>query len=236
MQKLSGRGRHASWDTDLAKRLYLDGKTDREIADAVGAPRSNITNWRNRLGMAPHHAKNGPGRRVDYNELRRLYDMGLTQEEIQQRMKVSHGTIYAWLAKNNLPPCSARKTRQHVSVGVPGETPARPRGQKMFMSDSEILASMRRCENRRDQVQILADLNACSRSEMLKYLTAIGEDTADLQRRGHGKINHAKALKLWKGGASDGELAEHMGVAVSGVVRWRKRHGLQVNCKEVQGE
>ena len=235
MQELKKRGKPAGWDMALALRLYRAGKTDREVADAVGVSRKTVTNWRNRIGMPPHHAKKGPGRRVDYEEMRRLYDLGLSSSEIQYRMKVSYGTIRSWLIKNNLPSCGIQTKGKQEPIGIPGETPARTNGQKMYMTDSEILSSMRRCENRREQVQILADLNACGRAEMLKYLEAIGEDVSDLQRKRKGKINHAKAMELWEGGASDAGIAHCMGVTVRSVAQWRERYGLINNCKEARG-
>lgn len=236
MQELGKGGKPATWDTELARQLYRNGLSDREIADAVGTLRVNVSNWRYRNGMKPNVGNRSGPHRVDYNELRRLYDMGLTDTEIRQRMKVSYGTIYNWLTKNNLPPCGIQMQKKHAPIGIPGETPRRPKGQKFFMSDSEILASMSRCENRREQVQILADLNACSRREMLKHLGTIGEDVSDLQPRRKGKINHSKAMELWEGGASDAGIAHCMGVSISGVKQWRERCGLQANCKEVQGQ
>lgn len=232
MQELKQGGRTATWDTELARQLYRKGMSDREIADAVGTLRVNVSNWRYRNGMKPNVGnRNGP-HRVDYNELRRLYDMGLTENEIRQRMKVSYGTIYSWLERNNLPPCGIRKAKKHVPIGIPGETPPRPKGQKMFMTDSEILASMSRCQDRKEQVQILADLNACGRAEMLKHLAAIGADVSDLKRKQRGKINHSRAMELWESGVSDAGIAHCMGVSVSGVKKWRERCGLQANYKE----
>lgn len=38
--------RQRTWDTDKALELYSQGKTDREIAEAVGVSRQVVYNWR----------------------------------------------------------------------------------------------------------------------------------------------------------------------------------------------
>lgn len=40
------------WDTERAKQLFEEGKTDLEIAEMVGTTKSAISVWRNRAGLA----------------------------------------------------------------------------------------------------------------------------------------------------------------------------------------
>ena len=221
------RGRPSILDTALALQLYHAGKTDREIADAVGVERRLVTNWRIRHGWPVNTDGRGSRNRVDYDELRRLYEMGLTSTEIMKQMRVSYGSLRNWLARNGLPPCGSSG---QASIALPLETPPKPKGQKMFMTDSEIRLSMSRCEDRKEQVQILADLNVCSRSEMLKYLESIGEDITGLSRRRRaGKIDDDRALRLWKNGASDAILARSLGVTKQAIVDWWQRRGLEAS-------
>ena len=46
---------------------------------------------------------------------------------------------------------------------------------KMHMDDSEILISYRNAKNQSEQITVLADLNACTRTEMAQWLTDHGE-------------------------------------------------------------
>ena len=225
MQELKQQGAPLAWDEARASALYRAGKTDREIADAVGIGRRVVTSWRHRHNWPANTGGRGARNRVDYDELRRLYDMGLSENEILCRMKISRGSITNWRAKNKLPPCGKGKQTPAISP-----VPLKPKGQKMFMSDAEIQRSMRRCDDRNAQVQILADLNACSRSEMLKHLESIGVDTTGLSRRRRsGKIDDEQALELWKSGAADAVMARSLGVTKQAVVEWRQRFDLPAN-------
>lgn len=225
MQELKQQGAPPDWDCARASALYRAGKTDREIADAVGVGRRVVTSWRHRYNWPPNTGGRGSRARVDYDELRRLYDMGLTENEILCRMKISRGSITNWRAKYKLPPCGKGKQAPAIAP-----VPLKPKGQKMFMSDAEIQRSMRRCDDRNAQVQILADLNACSRNEMLKHLELIGIDITGLSRRRRaGKIDDGQALELWKGGATDADMARSLGVTKHAVVEWRQRFDLPVN-------
>lgn len=225
MQELKQQGAPPGWDCARASALYRAGKTDREIADAVGVGRRVVTSWRHRYNWPPNTGGRGSRARVDYDELRRLYDMGLTENEILCRMKISRGSITNWRAKHKLPPCGKGKQAPAIAP-----VPLKPKGQKMFMSDAEIQRSMRRCDDRNAQVQILADLNACSRSEMLKHLELIGVDITGLSRRRRaGKIDDGQALELWKSGATDADMSRSLGVTKHAVVEWRQRFDLPVN-------
>ena len=45
-QEIESTTRPRTWDTDKALALHSQGKTDREIAEAVGVSRQVIYNWR----------------------------------------------------------------------------------------------------------------------------------------------------------------------------------------------
>lgn len=47
------------------------------------------------------------------------------------------------------------------------------------MTDGEVITSFRQAKNKRDQIGILSELNACSRSDILNILCAAGEDVSD---------------------------------------------------------
>lgn len=51
----------------------------------------------------------------------------------------------------------------------------------MYMNDSEILGKYRKADNKKEMLQILADLNGCSKEEMKKFLLASGIPESDFE-------------------------------------------------------
>ena len=51
-----------------------------------------------------------------------------------------------------------------------------------------------------------------------------------------GKIDNERAMKLYRDGASDSEMAEILGVSVSAVGQWRGKTGLKRNAEKRAGE
>lgn len=61
----------------------------------------------------------------------------------------------------------------------------------MYMSESEIIGKFRKADNKNEILQILADLNGCSKSDMKSYLLEHGVSEDDFPKRGR-KPNAAK--------------------------------------------
>ena len=105
----------------------------------------------------------------------------------------------------------------------------------MYMTDDEIRGSYERAENKSKQVQVLAELNAASRKEMVDKLAELG--IAAEPRRGRtwhkgAKLDERRAQELWEEGLCDGDIAERCGVAKSTISVWRRKNGLPYNCKK----
>lgn len=74
----------------------------------------------------------------------------------------------------------------------------------MYMNDSEILGKFNRADDKKQIVQVLADLNGCSKSEMEKYLVELGipEDSLAKKKRGR-KPKDLKVEDAGEGAAED---------------------------------
>lgn len=100
----------------------------------------------------------------------------------------------------------------------------------MIMSDSEISASYREAKDRKGQIQVLADLNACPREEMEQYLCKLGliHDTPQPA------FDYLRAAELYADGLCDLDIAEQMGVGVYKIANWRRSKGFRPNRKPMQ--
>ena len=104
-----------------------------------------------------------------------LYLQGLDDGEIAERCGVGRASIFGWRKRRGLPP-NKSVGGQSAGPKVIAPLPVTPDG--FFMTDDEILSNWRRADNRKEQVQILADLNACSRERIEEKLEALGVDLA----------------------------------------------------------
>lgn len=158
----------AKLDVQLAMKFYLKGMTDRQIADALGASLETVRKWRQRSGLVSHPPVRIVLSRLDVDgHGRELYDQGLTDQEIAAAFQMAPKSVWEWRRKHGLkpnkPPSRPRRTSR-----APKEPP------KMFMTDDEIRDSWRRAASWREQIKILAELNACSVDRMQEKLVELG--------------------------------------------------------------
>lgn len=100
------------------------------------------------------------------------------------------------------------------------------------MTDTEIRAEYNTAKNKRKQVEILADLNACSHDEMIAKLKELGCEIPEKpQKRPYRKLDPVKAMELYKAGMSQREMARELGVAQSTVGSWLYRERLLKSMK-----
>ena len=101
-------------NSDLALKLYREGKTDKEIAAILGCAYNTVSWWRYRhqlpLNAAP---KGNPAfNAVDYDRVRELVEDGKTTKEISSILGVSKAAINTWrrtspIAENSQNPKSS---------------------------------------------------------------------------------------------------------------------------------
>lgn len=215
------------WDMELARRLYDEDATDSEIADAVGLSRQAVARWRKQNGLPSKHQPVGSARAlsVDLDELRRLhaegcsdaeiaerlgfgrawigelrmrlnlpanrrmpgeserqaryqkmmelYQQGLEDAEIARKVFVQTPSVFSWRKRNGLP----ANRRPGAKVKPKPQPDSASKAEFRFsMTDHEILRSWKRAINKSQQVEILAQLNACSEKKMRAKLEALGVD------------------------------------------------------------
>lgn len=104
---------------------------------------------------------------------------------------------------------------------------------KFTMDDTEIRTSYNTAKNQAAQVQVLAELNAVTLSEMAAKLRELGCDVSEIpdvkQRplRAHDIIlDETRARALFADGKSDLDIAEMLGVSVYAFATWRRKNGL----------
>ena len=152
--------------------LYEQGLSDGEIAVSVDVSIDTVRKWRRRSGL-PSHAEMGRSAR-DLDRMR-LYEQGMNDSAIARKLSLAPSSVYQWRKRNGLPP---NRGRGALPAGPVLPMPRAVTRDRFYMTDDEILTSWNRAVNRREQVQILADLNACSLERMEEKLEALGVDLA----------------------------------------------------------
>lgn len=96
------------------------------------------------------------------------------------------------------------------------------------MSATEIAQSYRTAKNPETQVDILADLNLCSRAEMEEILAGLGlRERKEKKHKGRAvTFDTVKARLLWDEGKDDAACADALGIPVGRFREWRRREGL----------
>lgn len=84
-------------DYSQVKALYESGKSDREIAAALGISKCTVCHWRKRRGLKPNS-------HIDYSQIQALYYAGLSDKEISQTLHISQSTVRYWRYKNGVTP------------------------------------------------------------------------------------------------------------------------------------
>ena len=105
---------------------------------------------------------------------------------------------------------------------------------KFTMDDAEIRTSYNTAKNQAAQVQVLAELNAVTPSEMAAKLRELGCDVPEMpevkQRplRAHDVLfDEDRARALFADGKSDLDIAEMLGISVSTFAAWRRKNGMK---------
>ena len=100
----------------------------------------------------------------------------------------------------------------------------------MHMTEEEIIFRYHyRMDKAENRVQILADLNCCSKDEIAHIL---GVHIAKRTPNNHHKpnaINHLEAFKMYKKGVSDRVIARKYDAHPTTIREWRKKQNLPAN-------
>lgn len=93
-----------------------------------------------------------------------------------------------------------------------------------WMSDAEIVRSYQNAVNPRAQPQVLADINGCSRDDIMEILRRNGADmeAASCARN----IDYYTVYAMFNDGYSDADIAAKIGCSKCGVQFWRLRNGI----------
>lgn len=162
MQELKPRkGPPLSFDEDEAMALWLAGKTDMEMARTLGVGRTVIGCWRIRRGLEVNPA-------VTIPDCMELYEQGMTDSEIANALGIRKTQAYYWRKKQGLPFHPSR-VKTAAKVREP-----KPYAAVLSMTDGEIRRSWRGAVDQREQVKILAELNACPVEQMQEKLAELG--------------------------------------------------------------
>ena len=98
----------------------------------------------------------------------------------------------------------------------------------MQMTDDEIRSSMRRAKRPAEQVKVLAELNACSETEIRAKLEELGI-AAPAKKPKVWKFDTDRARQLLAEGRTDLEAAEMLGISKQTLGDWRRAMKLPVN-------
>lgn len=101
---------------------------------------------------------------------------------------------------------------------------------KWWMDDAEIARSYRTAADKKEQIKIIAELNATTRDEVVKKLKEIGcvveETAAGKPRKKRVQMDEQEARRLIEAGTPDVIAAEQLGVSLTFFTAWRRENGL----------
>lgn len=111
-QLLSNADRRSDWDKAKARALHGQGARDTEIAAAVGMSVYTVQQWRQREGLHANRGKAGGYSKTTWEaEGKRLYDEGLNDFEIAQKVGRTVSAVARWRKLRGLPAQSKRKRK-----------------------------------------------------------------------------------------------------------------------------
>lgn len=103
---------------------------------------------------------------------------------------------------------------------------------KWWMDDAEIANSYRMAADKRNQIRVLADLNATKPAYVRAKLAELGclsaEEVGELPKKKPSgiQIDEAEARSLLEAGTPDAIAAEQLGVSVTFLTTWRREKGI----------
>lgn len=186
-------------DQEAARALHAEGKTDREIAVALGSKENSIWLWRKRNGLKlnPSPKMQKGYTRLDYGKVEALLQQGKTTLQISKETGISTSAINKWRRVHG---CAAprigganRKGERKKPVRRVSKTDVTPilqavgrteAGKALYMENSEIRFSFKNALNRREMLTALAELNLLSVPEMMDHLETLGFDMAEFRSAG----------------------------------------------------
>lgn len=158
-------------DAALAMEFYQKGMTDRQISEALGVGLDTVRKWRYRAGLVSHRPPLVKPSRLDADgKGMELYRQGLSDREIGAAFDMTASAVRDWRLRRGL---KANRAPTQPPKRLSAEKAAVKAGP-LFMTDDEIRASWRRAASWREQVKILAELNACPVEQMQEKLIELG--------------------------------------------------------------
>jgi len=87
------RRRAPKVNLDELRRLHAQGLSDRKMAELLGVGQATVGDWRRKIGLPPNRPPVCAKRKIDLDELRRLCERGVGDEEIARMLGVSPLTV-----------------------------------------------------------------------------------------------------------------------------------------------
>lgn len=107
---------------------------------------------------------------------------------------------------------------------------------KLLMSAQEIKTSYMQAANRKAQIGVLADLNACSKQDIKDVLKAIGAPVDDEKYHKWTTLEDARLKELLEAGCSQKEIGEQMGLRATQIHSRLSLLGLTEKKRRADGE
>lgn len=139
---------------------------------------------------------------------RELYDKGLNDREIAERIGVHQTTITAWRHRNNLPPNQKRGSPQKHDYDKIKEL------YDKGMNDKEIAKKL--------------DIPRISVWRIRNQVLELPSIKKKMRRQHLSLEEEGKRYKLWIEGYTDKQIAEKLDVSSYAIQQWRKRKNLEV--------
>lgn len=96
-------GSQKRFDWSLARELYDKGYDDEVISGAIGCARVTVEKWRIRRGLPSNAAEKRGRKTLDWDKAKELYDRGLSDREIAEKIGGSRKSVEKWRSRNGLP-------------------------------------------------------------------------------------------------------------------------------------
>jgi transcriptional regulator with XRE-family HTH domain len=86
----------------LAYPLYLEGKTDRQVAETLGVTKSMVYNWRQANNLPSIYSEAHANPKVDIGVLRKLADLGISVKSMANYLETTSCHVYDLMRRNRI--------------------------------------------------------------------------------------------------------------------------------------
>lgn len=130
-ERQCGPGGPEKYNWLMARRLYNEGKIDREIARELGCRAATVSAWRHREGLAAH----GSAPKYDKARALELVKSGASEAEVARELGCSKSAVKSWKRRAGLTVPKKKADGETTSSVTADAAPPSPQGEGIERED-----------------------------------------------------------------------------------------------------